>query len=225
MPQPITAENLEYITKKLYALFAKYGFDGISMDEVSRQMNISKATLYRYFTSKEDIVRSMVQYLNTHLDSVQFSDCADIRDVTDALQAFYVKSLLNEALSGMQFLTDLEHKFPEMYRSCRFAMDAMQERFSNFYRMAVERGFFKELPFSLVSRQFQSMLPAIISVDYLEEQNLTLVKAIRAYYRMFLEQILTEAYLPVTGREKTYAFADEVARVLQEDFFVDSIRR
>ncbi len=225
MPQPITEEELQTITKKVYALFAKHGFDGISMDEVSRQINISKATLYRYFTSKEDIVRDMADFLIEHLDSVTFTGTEDIEDVMKDLQEFYVKSVLIEALSGSQFLPDLEHKLPEIYEACRTSMDAMLGRFDQFLGQAVKKGFFRDMPAFLVSRQYVSMLPAIINMDYLEENGLTLPEAIRTFYRMFLCQNLTEKYLPVTEQEKTYAFADDLAEILLHDFFIDSIRR
>lgn len=43
MPQPIKEEDLKNVTKKVYAVYAKHGLDGNSMDEVSAQTSISKA--------------------------------------------------------------------------------------------------------------------------------------------------------------------------------------
>ncbi|MCC8141453.1 MAG: TetR/AcrR family transcriptional regulator [Lachnospiraceae bacterium] len=108
MPQPIKEEDLKNITKKVYALYAKHGFDGISMDEVCAQTNISKATLYRYFTSKEDIVRSMVDVLISHLNTLQFDAIDGIGNVLDGFQKVYIKSTIIAALTGSEFLTALE---------------------------------------------------------------------------------------------------------------------
>ncbi len=225
MPSPIKEEDLKYITKKVYALYAKHGIDGISMDEVSRQTKISKATLYRYYTSKEDIVRGMADFLVERLDSVQFTSIGTIEDVIGCLRDFYEKSVLVEALSGSRFLPDLEHKFPDAYQRCIRAMEAMQNRFGAFYAQAVDKGFCRDLPFALVSRQFNRMLPTIINMDYLEGNHLTLPETIRDYDRMFLTQILTEEYLYVTDQGETYAFAEHLSDVLRQDFFIDSIRR
>ncbi len=225
MPLPIREEELDTITKKVYALYAKHGFDGISMDEVSAQTNISKATLYRYFTSKEDIVRGMAQFLIDHLDSVRFGEVNTLEDVTEGVREFYVKSVLIAALSGTYFLRDLEHKFPDSYKECLSAMGAMEDRFSDFYKRAVELGCFRDLPFAFVSKQFGSMLSTILNMDYLEENEMTLSESIQSYYRMFLCQILKEDCLFVTEKEETYAFTEDLANVLLEDFFLDSIRR
>ncbi len=225
MPLPIREEELDTIIKKVYALYAKHGFEGISMDEVSAQTGISKATLYRYFTSKEDIVKGMVQFLISHLDSVRFGAVKALDDIMEGLEEFYVKSILSAALSGSRFLTDLEHKYPESYTDCMEAMDAMEKRFSGFYAEAVKMGCFRDLPFAFVSRQFGTMLRTVINMDYLEENQMTLPEAVRDYYRMFLCQILTEDCLSVTEEEESYAFAGDLAKVLLDDFFIDSIRR
>ncbi len=181
MPTAIREEDLKIITKKVYALYAKHGFDGISMDEISRQSNISKATLYRYFTSKEDIVQGMARFLISNLDSVRFAEADEIGDVLASIQAFYIKSVLIAALSGTPFLADLEHKFPDTYRECRISMAAMGERFEEFYRLAAGKGYFRDLCFPLVSRQFSGMLPAVIDMDYLDHIGLTLPEAVRWY--------------------------------------------
>ncbi len=225
MPLAIREEELDVITKKVYALYAKHGFDGISMDEVSTQTGISKATLYRYFTSKEEIVRGMARFLIDHLDSVRFSEVNSLSDVMQGVEEFYTKSVLIAALSGTNFLKDLEHKFPDCYENCLTAMGEMEERFSGFYTRAVELGCFRDLPFALISRQFGSMLSTILNMDYLEENQMTLKESIRSYYRMFLCQILKEDCLFVTEKEETYSFTDELSQVLLDDFFLDSIRR
>lgn len=48
------------------ALFMRYGFKSITMDDVAREMGISKKTLYQYFTDKHDLVNQAVEHhLNT----------------------------------------------------------------------------------------------------------------------------------------------------------------
>ncbi len=225
MPQPIKEEDLKIITKKVYALYAKHGFDGISMDELSAQTNISKATLYRYFTSKEDIVQSMVDFLITHLDSLQFDRIEDISDVVNGSRKIYMKSIIIAALTGSEFLINLKKKFPEAYTAYTTSFNAMQERSAAFFRQAVEMGFCKDLPFAFVSKQFGGMIPTVINMDFLERSQMTLPEAIREYYRMFLYQNLHENYLSITKEESTYEFVPDLAGVLKDDFFIDSIRR
>ncbi len=225
MPQAIKEEKLDHITKMVYALYAKHGFDGISMDEVSRQTNTSKATLYHYFTSKEDIVRGMVDYMISHLKSVSFAPIEGIPDVMGAIRAFYVKSIFVTSISGSRFLEDLKNKFPDCYDQYRKARKTMQQKFSAFYEEAVKKGYFRDLSFTLVCRQFAYMLSVIVEMDYLEENGMKLTDALKEYYRMFLCQILTQDHLSVADQDETYDFVEELSGTLLNDYFIDSIRR
>ncbi|MEQ6119566.1 TetR/AcrR family transcriptional regulator [Reichenbachiella sp. MALMAid0571] len=46
----------ENILEKADALFNKYGIRSISMDEIARELGISKKTIYQYFKDKDDMV-------------------------------------------------------------------------------------------------------------------------------------------------------------------------
>jgi AcrR family transcriptional regulator len=42
------------------ALFLRYGFKSITMDDIARELGISKKTLYQYFADKNDLVNQVV---------------------------------------------------------------------------------------------------------------------------------------------------------------------
>jgi AcrR family transcriptional regulator len=47
-------------------IFMRYGIKSVNMDDISRQLSISKKTLYQYFTDKEDLLS---QVLDLHMSS------------------------------------------------------------------------------------------------------------------------------------------------------------
>jgi AcrR family transcriptional regulator len=49
-------EELKNILLKVRELYMKYGIKSITMDDVSRELGISKKTLYQYVTDKDDLV-------------------------------------------------------------------------------------------------------------------------------------------------------------------------
>jgi len=49
----------EEILKKSEALFMRYGIKSITMDDLARQLGISKKTIYQYFENKKDLVLKM----------------------------------------------------------------------------------------------------------------------------------------------------------------------
>lgn len=54
------------IVKGAEGLFMRYGFKSITMDDVARELGISKKTLYQYFTDKNDLVNQTVE---NHLEA------------------------------------------------------------------------------------------------------------------------------------------------------------
>lgn len=220
MPLPITDEKKVRLTRQVFSLYAQYGFDGISMDEVARRTKISKATLYKYFKSKEEIVRAMVGEITAHMSSLPFTADHGIEGVLESVSTIYSKGILVAAYSSSKFLTDLQNKFPGLYAGFILALDALQSRFTAFYECAVEKGYCKKLCFHLVGEQFKNMLPTIMNPDYLRKHGMTLAEAVREYYKLLLYQILNEAYLAVTDQESTYSFLEGLVEILDNVLLV-----
>ena len=56
-----TDEKRNEIVQVAAELFQKHGYDRCSMAALSERLGGSKATLYGYFPSKEDLLRAVIQ--------------------------------------------------------------------------------------------------------------------------------------------------------------------
>ncbi len=56
-------ERLDFILAGSADIFRKYGIRSISMDDISRELGISKKTLYQHVTSKTDLLRRVFEKL------------------------------------------------------------------------------------------------------------------------------------------------------------------
>ena len=54
-------EKRDYIVKRAKELFARYGLKKTTMDDIASKCDLSKATLYYYFESKEDIFKLVLE--------------------------------------------------------------------------------------------------------------------------------------------------------------------
>lgn len=80
----------EKIIKVATKLFAKYGFAGTSMDEISEKVGIKKASLYHHFPSKQDIYFVLIDKVLTEiLDIFQISFTSD--DIIKDSEQFFKK--------------------------------------------------------------------------------------------------------------------------------------
>ncbi len=77
-------EPKEKILAGAEALFMKYGFKSITMDDIARELGISKKTLYQFFEDKNDLVNQAIEnhiqcdkqncgkLLDGHFDPIEF---------------------------------------------------------------------------------------------------------------------------------------------------------
>src|SRR5215472_779839 len=87
--RPPRAENQrERIMHEAAILFARSGFDASSLNELAEEIGISKAGIYHYFKTKQDVYDAIiVQTLQGLFDTVS-SRVADESDPYDRLLAF-----------------------------------------------------------------------------------------------------------------------------------------
>ncbi len=220
MPLPITAEEKNILTHQVYSLFTRYGFDSISMNEVARQIGLSKATLYKYFNSKEDIVRDMVNEITAQLKTPEFTAEAGLEGVLESLSDIYCRAVIVAAYSSSKFTTDLKNSYPDMYSDLTAALDDIQKRFENFYEKAVRKGYCREISTRLVGEQTMQMLPVIITPAYLDTHDVTLSEILKEYYKLLLCLLLDGKYETVTRQENTYTFVNIVVDVLKDRFLI-----
>ena len=50
----------EQIINAARELFKNYGFKKVSMDEIARKAGVTKRTVYKYFTSKQDLLKFFI---------------------------------------------------------------------------------------------------------------------------------------------------------------------
>lgn len=49
------------ILQRSQAMFMRYGIKSVTMDELSRELGISKKTLYQYFETKEELIEQIIE--------------------------------------------------------------------------------------------------------------------------------------------------------------------
>ncbi len=79
MPRPdMRAERIPQIIQAAMAVFARSGFAQTRMEDIAQEAGLSKATLYLYFPSKDDMIVAILQSFFDHgfseLDALLASD-------------------------------------------------------------------------------------------------------------------------------------------------------
>lgn len=76
-----STERLNEILITAAQVFAEKGFDSASLNDIADALNITKAALYYYIESKQDL---LFKIINLGLDSVDFNVLTPAREIKDA---------------------------------------------------------------------------------------------------------------------------------------------
>ncbi|RPG30423.1 TetR/AcrR family transcriptional regulator [Flagellimonas sp.] len=118
--------------------FLKYGFYKVSMDSLVKELRTSKSSLYNHFSSKEELVKAVMESLNNEinakLEEILNDDENEFKGKLDATSDFTRNLLLNVS---EEFLKDLEINTPDIwdeYQKNRI------ERINKYYRRLFQIG-------------------------------------------------------------------------------------
>ncbi|MCK9239392.1 TetR/AcrR family transcriptional regulator [Desulfocurvus sp.] len=110
-----SAQARERIMAAAYARFAARGIRRVTMDDIARDIRMSKKTLYRHFTGKHDLVRQLaLRSVGRRLEAVCLAlDAAATPREGFAAGFMAIQRLAREA--PPEFLGDIRADYPEIW--------------------------------------------------------------------------------------------------------------
>jgi len=127
------------ILRAAAGLFSERAFDQVQMDDIARAAGVGKATLYRYFTSKEDLYLESFDAVLTALDR-RLAEAAAAAIAPAEQLARMIEALvetLSEQLASLRLLTGSEPVLAERWRA---VLRDHRQRIVALLREALSRG-------------------------------------------------------------------------------------
>ena len=109
-------EKLEKILRESARLFSKYGIRSLSMDDICRELGISKKTLYQYVESKSDLISHILQSAYGEHGKKMLEFIEGEHNAIDELLAVSRKVCLNMQNFNPSIIFDLQKYYPEIYK-------------------------------------------------------------------------------------------------------------
>ncbi|KWX88086.1 TetR family transcriptional regulator [Paenibacillus riograndensis] len=169
-------------TNRLLLYVRKNGFQGLKLDEISKIMDISRATLYKYFSTNEDIITFIVSGFVEYIHEIIEDSDSDQLFVQRFQQTFEQTILLKEYITDI-FLRELENSYPENYERLKEAMKQREHQELAFYEEGIKEGFFNKIDGRLIIMQ-DEILSNVLDVKYLMENHLTVYQVLFDYYTL-----------------------------------------
>lgn len=113
------SEEYKFIIEKVSALYLQYGIKSVTMDDVARELGISKKTLYKYVDNKTELVSHFIDYiLEQRLCNVQEIQKEKHNAIEELFKVNeYVIELLRNYNPSTEY--DLRKYYPQQYEKIR----------------------------------------------------------------------------------------------------------
>jgi len=112
-----TTEKLDFILTGSAELFRKYGIRSISMDDISRELGISKKTLYQFVSSKADLLEKGFQkFQQDFIKTIQQVSSGNPNAIDELLE---VSKQVNVEYKkyNQSNIYDLQKYYPEIFNN------------------------------------------------------------------------------------------------------------
>lgn len=133
------------ILEKVRNLYHKYGIKSVTMDDVARELNVSKKTLYQCVTDKEDLVRKVV---NLEFTEAEKEINKILEKETNAIEISYkisekMRKKISTYPSTVEY--DLNKYYPEIYSELiKRRRDKMLNSFIKNMNLGISQGYFRK---------------------------------------------------------------------------------
>lgn len=189
----------------LIPYFQKHGLKDITMDEVARVLNKSKATIYKYFKSREEII----EYGLAHKlrDIQQFEQILKNGDI--AYLERYFESIAHLSLNisdiSNRFLSDLKHQHPALWERVVAFIDYAMEILKEYYQQGIDDGIFIDVDPALMVMSDRFFFQSLSDPDFLISHNLTINQAFQQYFKMKFSGIVKDPRLLTRYKDSLFS--------------------
>ncbi|MCG3168010.1 MAG: hypothetical protein POELPBGB_03810 [Bacteroidia bacterium] len=174
----------EELVQRLIPFLQEKGLQGVTMDNMAGAMNISKATVYKYFQSREEILAAAI--------AVKLNEIKDFESYLNDKKEEYLDryknavQYLSEHISDITnlFLADLKTFFPHLWQLIDAFKEYCMQALKAYYNEGIRKGYFNKINPAIMVMSDQFFLDKLTDPDFLVTHKLTIKQAFDEYFRM-----------------------------------------
>ena len=131
--------------EKITPLFLQYGIKSISMDDIAKELGVSKKTLYQVFSDKKEVVVKTIDYIKKHMDLIVEEFNSSNLNVIEKEIAQRKKHLKTYLKIKPTYVYDLKKFYPELFRDfVAYKTKLITETTHDFIKEGQVQGLFRE---------------------------------------------------------------------------------
>ena len=138
----MSQDQRNHIIKTAGELFFRLGIRSVSIDDICRELGMSKKTFYVYFASKDELVSQMLQ-ANVDYITAKMQDLLKTGDFRQLVKKFisHQEAEKNDVRRVPQLVYDLKKYYPRQFEEFHVSCFKKQKEFiAQYLRMGIEQG-------------------------------------------------------------------------------------
>ncbi|MFO8067527.1 MAG: TetR/AcrR family transcriptional regulator [Bacteroidales bacterium] len=159
------------LIQKISAIYFRYGIKSITMDDLARELGMSKKTLYQYFSDKEDVVFHVIQH---HIESQQceIKKMLEDKNLNAIDHLLHMSRFITENLKHMNpsVFFDLQKHYPTAWEKLiSFKRDHVYEKIMENIQTGIREGLYiKDLNYEIIANLYVDMMEMLSGGNYPE---------------------------------------------------------
>ncbi len=142
----MSVELQERILLKGDELFRRYGIRSITMDDIAKQLGVSKKTIYQHFPDKDELVIEMTKLnIQRHFDEVE--KCCGPASINAVAELFAVNNSVGEMIRSFNpiMFYDLQKYHPKAWLKFReFRNKYVLTKITDNIKRGIEEGLYRD---------------------------------------------------------------------------------
>ncbi len=173
--------------------FLREGFYKTTMDEIAAKLHMSKKTIYKYFSTKEELLTEVTRFfLKSNHNAIRSS----IKVNSNAVEKlFYITTTIGTIVSRVsdKMVSDLQSYSPELWKEIdEFRAKMMTVNFTKIIEQGKKEGYVRDVSTIVIITAFISSIRGVANPQFVTSNKITLIEVLETTILIFLNGILTE---------------------------------
>ncbi len=197
-------EKLKNILNKTGEIFLKYGIRSVSMDDICKELAISKKTLYQYVANKKELIKMILDLsIDERIISTWKHSGQDLNAI-DALLETSKKINLEFKEHNSSAIFDLEKYYPDLYKNF---LQRRREIILKWIKINLKAGkkeglYRSDLDVELVAILYVKKLEDITSSESITERKISFSKIFEVMFENHIRGISNKAGIEYFEKKK-----------------------
>ena len=175
--QDIIFDSKERVLNVASKLFSEFGFLGVSMGDIARELNVSKAALYYHFNSKKELYLQVLDRSFNMLIKTINREVANAKSSNEIIVRL-IQGYLSFGSKEKNLTRSLLLKTPDMDSEIMNHIVTLRKKincqFQNFFKMAFKKDFTAKIDLKFISSSLLGIMDRLISETVLSNKKLNI---------------------------------------------------